>query len=45
MAPTDAGFYTSYMKVEHPLVQRVRREAFGEDIGQFSWTSAEESCT
>src|SRR5258708_25945661 len=41
--PTDAGFYSSYMKVEHPLVQQVRREAFGEDIGQFGWTSADEA--
>lgn len=36
-------FYASYMKVTHPVIQRVRREAFGEDIGQFSWTSAEEA--
>jgi SAM-dependent methyltransferase len=42
MVPTNAQFYASYMKIEHPIVQQVRREAFGEDIGQFSWTSAEE---
>jgi hypothetical protein len=42
MASTTAQFYASYMKIEHPVVQQVRREAFGEDIGQFSWTSAEE---
>src|SRR5512139_1440687 len=31
------------MKVTHPVIQKVRREAFGEDIGQFSWTSADEA--
>lgn len=36
-------FYASYMKVAHPVIQKVRREAFGEDIGQFSWTSADEA--
>ncbi len=43
MASSDAQFYASYMKVEHPVVRQVRREAFGEDIGQFGWTSAEEA--
>jgi len=44
MAAEDgARFYASYMKVAHPLIQEVRREAFGEDIGQFSWTSADEA--
>jgi SAM-dependent methyltransferase len=35
--------YASYMKIENPIVRKVRREAFGEDIGQFSWTSADEA--
>lgn len=45
MTPQDPGgasFYSSYMQIEDPLVGAVRREAFGEDIGQFSWTTAEE---
>jgi SAM-dependent methyltransferase len=42
MAP-GTEFYASYMKVAHPVIQKVRREAFGEDIGQFSWTSADEA--
>ena len=37
-----ASFYSSYMKVGNPIVQQVRHEAFGEDIGQFGWTSANE---
>jgi SAM-dependent methyltransferase len=39
---TGNEFFSSYMKIADPLVQQVRREAFGEDIGQFSWTSADE---
>jgi SAM-dependent methyltransferase len=35
-------FYSSYMKIEDPVARAVRREAFGEDIGQFSWTTADE---
>jgi SAM-dependent methyltransferase len=30
------------MKIEDPLVRAVRSEAFGEDIGQFGWTTADE---
>ena len=43
-APTrvDSSFYSSYMKIEDPVVRQVRHEAFGEDIGQFSWTTADE---
>lgn len=39
---TDRSFYSSYMKIEDPLVRAVRSEAFGEDIGQFGWTTADE---
>jgi SAM-dependent methyltransferase len=43
---TPAGdenfFYASYMQIEHPVVRQVRRAAFGEDIGQFGWTTADE---
>lgn len=38
----DTLFYSSYMQIRDPLVAAVRREAFGEDIGQFSWTTADE---
>ena len=37
-----AAFYSSYMHIEDPLARAVRAEAFGEDIGQFSWTTADE---
>jgi len=35
-------FYSSYMRFENAVVQAVRQEAFGEDIGQFGWTTADE---
>jgi cyclopropane fatty-acyl-phospholipid synthase-like methyltransferase len=38
----DTLFYSSYMQIQDPLVASVRSEAFGEDIGQFSWTTADE---
>jgi cyclopropane fatty-acyl-phospholipid synthase-like methyltransferase len=38
----DTLFYSSYMQINDPLVVSVRREAFGEDIGQFGWTTADE---
>jgi SAM-dependent methyltransferase len=38
----DTLFYSSYLQIQDPLVVAVRREAFGEDIGQFSWTTADE---
>jgi SAM-dependent methyltransferase len=38
----DTLFYSSYMQIQDPLVATVRVEAFGEDIGQFSWTTADE---
>ena len=43
-APAKDGnfFFASYMQIAHPVVRRVRGEAFGEDIGQFGWTTADE---
>jgi SAM-dependent methyltransferase len=38
----DTLFYSSYMQIQDPLVASVRSEAFGEDIGQFGWTTADE---
>jgi SAM-dependent methyltransferase len=38
----DTLFYSSYMRMQDPLVATVRSEAFGEDIGQFGWTTADE---
>lgn len=37
-----AAFYSSYMHIQDPLARAVRAEAFGEDIGQFGWTTANE---
>jgi SAM-dependent methyltransferase len=31
-----------YRQFESPLMQRIRREAYGEDIGQHSWASVDE---
>jgi len=36
------GYEDLYEEVESPLMQQVRREAYGEDIGQHSWVTAEE---
>jgi len=40
-APTDA-YETFYREFELPLMQRIRREAYDEDIGQHSWVRADE---
>ena len=38
----DSLFYSSYIEFQDPVVVAVRSEAFGEDIGQFGWTTAGE---
>jgi hypothetical protein len=39
----DTGFYDrSFVRSVDELNAAVRAEAFGEDIGQFSWTTADE---
>ena len=41
--PTRARGYDSfYKRFESPLMQQLRQEAYGQDIGQHSWVSAEE---
>jgi SAM-dependent methyltransferase len=37
--PDYESFYQAF---ESPLMRQIRREAYGEDIGQHSWTDAEE---
>jgi SAM-dependent methyltransferase len=47
---TDAGdeeqegtiFYSAYGDFEQEILARVRRETYGEDIGQFGWITADE---
>src|SRR5262249_1871031 len=39
---SPAGYGSLYREFDSPLMQQVRREAYGEDIGQHSWVSAEE---
>jgi SAM-dependent methyltransferase len=36
------GYDALYGEFDSPLMQRLRREAYGEDIGQHSWVTAEE---
>lgn len=36
------GYEAFYRDFDSPLMRQVRREAYGEDIGQHSWVSAEE---
>ena len=36
------GYESFYREFDSPLMQRLRREAYGEDIGQHSWVSADE---
>ena len=31
-----------YREFDSPLMRKLRREAYGEDIGQHSWVSADE---
>ncbi len=43
--PAESGaraYDDLYQEFESPLMQQIRREAHGEDIGQHSWVSAEE---
>jgi cyclopropane fatty-acyl-phospholipid synthase-like methyltransferase len=43
MAETDTGFYDDvYARSTEDLYASIRLEAFGEDIGQFSWLTADE---
>ena len=35
-------YYSTYANFEESILQQVRRETFGEDIGQFSWLTADE---
>ncbi len=36
------GYDTFYREFDSPLMRELRREAYGEDIGQHSWVSADE---
>jgi SAM-dependent methyltransferase len=40
--PGHQGYEGSYAEFNSPLQQRLRREAYGQDIGQHSWVTAEE---
>lgn len=40
-APAD-GYESFYREFDSPLMRQFRREAYGEDIGQHSWVSADE---
>ena len=40
--PEDRGYDRLYAEFESPLTRRLRQEAYGKDIGQHSWTTAEE---
>lgn len=42
MTPRTTDYESFYQTFDSPLMQQVRREAYGEDLGQHSWTSAEE---
>src|SRR6185295_5407066 len=36
------GYDSAYTDFDSPLMHRLRAEAYGEDIGQHSWVTAEE---
>ena len=36
------GYESFYREFDSPLMRQIRREAYGEDIGQHSWVGAEE---
>ena len=36
------GYESFYREFDSPLMRQLRREAYGEDIGQHSWVSADE---
>jgi SAM-dependent methyltransferase len=40
--PDNWGYDSLYEEFDSPLQQRIRCEAYGEDIGQHSWVTAEE---
>jgi SAM-dependent methyltransferase len=40
--PRARGYESIYREFDSPLMRQIRREAYGEDIGQHSWVSAEE---
>ena len=40
--PRASGYDTLYAAFDSPLMRRVRSEAYGEDIGQHSWVTADE---
>ncbi len=37
-----SGYESFYREFDEPLMRQIRREAYGEDIGQHSWVSADE---
>jgi cyclopropane fatty-acyl-phospholipid synthase-like methyltransferase len=39
---SEGRYDSSYQEFDSPLMQQVRREAYGKDIGQHSWVTAEE---
>jgi SAM-dependent methyltransferase len=44
-SPTESGkhgYDDSYREFDSPLMQQIRREAYGTDVGQHSWVTAEE---
>lgn len=41
-SPLAAGYDSFYRDFDSPLMRKIRREAYGEDIGQHSWVGAEE---
>jgi cyclopropane fatty-acyl-phospholipid synthase-like methyltransferase len=46
MGPDGTGYYDgAYARSSDELYAAIRREAFGEDIGQFSWLTADEYAT
>ncbi len=40
--PQADGYESFYREFDSPLMRRLRREAYGEDIGQHSWVGSEE---
>jgi SAM-dependent methyltransferase len=40
--PPSRGYEAFYRDFDSPLMSAIRREAYGEDIGQHSWVAAEE---
>src|SRR5689334_20328707 len=40
--PERQGYDNPYEEFDAPLKQQLRREAYGEDIGQHSWVTADE---